>query len=155
MVAIEKQAGVIPGLLFLGGGLLKKIYRDERGNAMLEFVMIFPLFIGLILGTINVAVLLNNDILASSAARVAGRTAAVTGNRLDGENRGKELFRKAGLVQLDGQVRITGKDYVTAEVTYQVPVLVPGFACLFGGKPWDDEIKLKKRNSYYVEYRHR
>lgn len=138
---------------------MKKIYRDESGNAILEFALVFPLFIGLILGTINVAVLLNNDIIASSAARVAGRVAAVTGSRTEAEIRGKELLEKAGLLRFDGDVNVTepgqGRDYINAEVTYRVPVLAPGFACLFGGKPWDTEIELKEKNSYYVEYRHR
>lgn len=113
---------------------------------------------GLILGIINVAILLNNDILAASAARVGGRTTAVTGNQEQGKAKAGELLKKTGLLPFEGDIKITnpgpGTEYITSEVTYRVPVLVPGFASLLGGKPWDNEVKLKEKFDYYVEYRH-
>ncbi len=136
---------------------MKKIYWDNRGNAILEFALVFPVFIALILGTINIAVLLHSDIMAASAARTGGRTAAVTGDREKGEAKARKLLEDFGLVSTKNKVSITSPDteYVTATVTCRVPVVAPGFAALFGGKAWDNEITLTESYQYYVEFRHR
>jgi len=129
------------------------LFRDKRGIALLEFILLFPILIGMILGTVNLAVLLNNHIVASSAARTTGRTVAVSGNISEGIKMGQKILRAGGLVSLEGDVDVTRSgSRVKVEVTFKVPVIAPGFSVLLGGKPWDDEIILKAKNSYYAEY---
>lgn len=59
----------------------KRLIKDCRGNALLEFALVFPLFIALILGMINLSLALHNNVVAAAAARDAGRVAAVTGSK--------------------------------------------------------------------------
>lgn len=132
---------------------IQKLLQDKRGIALLEFILVFPILIGLILGTINLAVLLNNNIVASSAARAAGRTVAVSGNVSEGVEKGKEVLSNGGLVSLEGDVDVNESgNRVEVEVAYKVPIIAPGFSVLLGGKPWEDEITLKAQSSYYAEY---
>lgn len=136
-----------------------RLHKDDRGNVILEFALVFPIFIALVLGTINFAILLNNHIVAASAARDAGRTAAVTGRLSDALSKGQKILEAAGLGQGRGDVRVSGlgsrSERVTATVTYRTPVFAPGIAAFLGGKAMDSEITLEQQSSYYVEYRNR
>ncbi|MBC7106641.1 MAG: pilus assembly protein [Firmicutes bacterium] len=130
--------------------------QDTRGNVVLEFALVFPLFLALAFGIVNLAVLLNNDIVASAAARDAAHAAAVTGDVEAAKARGGQVLEEGGLGAAGASVEIsdleTGR--VTAEVRHRSPVLVPGFAALVGGEPWDAWVSFAKRASYRVEYRH-
>lgn len=139
--------------------IVKKLIRDSRGNALLEFALVFPLYLGMILGMINIAVLLNNDIVAASAARESGRVTAVTGSAEAGVRKGLDILANGGLAGHDGDVNVTrpgiGVGRITSTVEYRVPTLVPGLGYLLGGSLWESQTILKESSSYYVEYRHR
>ncbi len=95
----------------------------------------FAIFIGFLFGTINLAILLNNRIVAASAAREAGRTAAVTGSVSDAVQKGEKLIEEGGLLPFSGTVNVSNpgsNESVTTEVEYKVPVIAPGFAVLLG-----------------------
>jgi len=131
---------------------------NSRGTAILEFAVILPVFLAVILGFINLVVLLNNDIVAQAAARDAASAAAVTGDVSHAIRRGQETLQTGGLgggSSLSVESPRVGKERVTATVTYKVPVIAPGLGVFLGGRPWDGEVTLREETSYYVEYRHR
>lgn len=129
---------------------------DARGNALLEFCLVFPLFLALVFGIFNLAALFYNDVVASAAARDAARTAAVTGDVAAARAKGTRVLEEGGLAA-SASVEVSGlkTGRVSAVVRSRVPVPVPGFAALVGGDPWDTALDLRRETSYYVEYRHR
>lgn len=138
--------------------MIAKLIKNQRGTVFLEFALIFPIFIAMVLGIINLALLLNNSIVAQSAARDTANTVAVTGNVALGIAKGQKTVEAGGL---GGSANVTadqpsvGNSRVTARVSYQTPVVAPGIGALLGGKVWDKTIDLREETSYYVEYRHR
>ncbi len=52
---------------------------DERGSAMVEFVLVFQLVLLVLFGIIEMGFLLNSKLVVSQAARVGSRRAAVEG----------------------------------------------------------------------------
>jgi len=139
-------------------GIFMRILKDQNGNAILEFTLIFPLLIALFLGIINFAILLNNNIVAVSAAREAANVAAMTGNAGAAKARGEEILR-IGLLNATGTVAANapsgGNLRVGAQVDYNTAVSAPGFPVLVGQSPWSPHIALAEQTSHYVEYRHR
>jgi len=135
-----------------------RIASNENGSAILEFTLIFPLLIALFLGIVNFAILLNNNIVASAAAREAAYTAATTGNAGAARARGEEILR-IGL--LNGTATVTanaptvGNLRVGSRVNYTTSVSAPGFPVLLGQSPWSPSISLTEETGHYVEYRHR
>jgi Flp pilus assembly protein TadG len=133
---------------------------NENGSVMLEFALVFPLLIALFLGIVNFAILLNNNIVAASAAREAAHTAAVTGNADAARAKGEEILR-TGLLGGEGTVTVArpardGRSMtVDARVDYSTAVSAPGFPVLAGQSPWSPHIALTEQTSHYVEYRHR
>lgn len=128
---------------------------DERGSIILEFSLVFPLFLALVFGIFTIAAILYNDAVAQAAARDAARAAAVTGDVWSAEAKGERVLAEGGLsatAAVDVSGLSTGR--ATATVDAQVPVLVPGFAALVGGNFWDTSLNLQRATSYYVEYRH-
>lgn len=52
--------------------------RDDRGQSTVEFVLVLPLVVVLLLGLLQTGLLLRDQLLVSGAAREAAREAAVT-----------------------------------------------------------------------------
>jgi len=132
-----------------------KIIRRRDGSTILEFAVVFPIFIALLLGTINFALLLNNQLVAQDAAREMANTAAVTGNNQKALKKGKEIFDIGGIggtAQFSVGSPGVGIRRINATVTYTTPITAPGIGSLLGNKPWDKEITLQEQTSYYVEY---
>ena len=65
-----------------------KVLPDQKGSTVLEFTLVFPVFMALIIGLINLAVLFNNDLVACLAARDAGRVTVGTGSASAGRAAG-------------------------------------------------------------------
>lgn len=51
---------------------------DERGQAVVEFALILPVLVGLLLGIIQFGILFNNYVTITDAARAGARKAAVS-----------------------------------------------------------------------------
>ena len=51
--------------------------KDERGQAMVEFVLVLPIFLGLVFLVIAFGITLNNYLRVTDIARVAARAAAI------------------------------------------------------------------------------
>jgi Flp pilus assembly protein TadG len=54
-----------------------KLLRDIRGSVLVEYTIVFPLFILLVFGTVDVSYMLSEWAMASKAAYVGARTAVV------------------------------------------------------------------------------
>lgn len=136
---------------------MRKMLRREEGTTIVEFALVLPIFLALLLGMINFALLINNHLVAQDAAREAANTAAVTGNVQKALAKGREIldlgaFGSSASVVVDNPI---GVRRIGATVTYTTPVTAPGLGALLGGKPWDNEIVLREQTSYYVEYPNR
>jgi len=135
-----------------------KFLKNQRGTVLLEFAVMFPIYIAVLLGIINLALLLNNSIVAQAASRDAANAVAVTGNVSKGIQKGRETIDIGGL---GGNATVSvdtpgvGVDRVNGTVNYQTPVVAPGVGFFLGGKPWDNQVTLREQTSYYVEYRNR
>jgi Flp pilus assembly protein TadG len=51
--------------------------KDERGQAMVEFVLVLPLFLGLVFLAIGFGITVNNYLRVTDVARVAARAGAI------------------------------------------------------------------------------
>jgi len=63
--------------------LLKKIFRREKGQAIVEFALIAPIFMFFLLGMLQIGFIMNYENGVLAAAREGARVGAITGN-LDG-----------------------------------------------------------------------
>lgn len=61
-------------------------FKDNKGQALVEFALVLPLFLLLVLGIIEFARIFHTHLVVTSAAREAVRKAAVTGNETDIKN---------------------------------------------------------------------
>lgn len=65
-------------------------WRSERGAAAVEFALVVPLLLTLLLGTIEFGHYFNVQISATHAAREAARTMSITGNWAKAEDAGRK-----------------------------------------------------------------
>lgn len=135
-----------------------KIRTDQRGSTLLEGALVIPLFMALIIGIINMAILLNNYIVVNSAARDAAAAVGRTGNTSAGEKVGRELMRNGGFMG-DGDISIVqprrGDSLVNVEATYNTRLVAPGFAVLLGGNLQDSTVTTKSVSATVLEYQYR
>lgn len=61
----------------------KKHVRSQKGNAMVEFALILPLFLTLVFGMIFYSLALYNKIILTMAAREGARAGAISANTSD------------------------------------------------------------------------
>lgn len=108
---------------------------ERKGSVMVEFALVAPLLILVLVGIMVMGVVINAKIVVSGAAREAGRTWAI--DKTDGRAREKALdsIRGGGLhLNTDGRVLFDPAqdvrfqqqgDYVVASVIYRHPTFVP------------------------------
>ncbi|WP_104372279.1 TadE family protein [Desulfocucumis palustris] len=118
----------------------------------MEMALAFPILLGLVLGTINLAILLNNNITVAAAARDATRVVTATANIDEGITAAQKSL-DVGLIgggESSINIYLTSSSLVS-EITYNVPILIPGFAKLLGGNITDTMVSMKYNSSTYVE----
>ncbi|MDQ4149377.1 MAG: pilus assembly protein [Actinomycetota bacterium] len=57
------------------------LHRDDRGQSAVEFALVLPLLLMLILGLLQVGVMVRDQMMVLGAAREGARQATVTGDR--------------------------------------------------------------------------
>ncbi len=131
-----------------------RIGRSARGNTLIEFALVLPLFMLFVLGTFEFAHLFYVQLTLQSAVREATRVATVGGTLPDPANPGQQLSRAQSIVArvqaaapgldvVPGDVTILGPggagdpggpgDLVTIRVEYDIPILTPIVGAMFPG----------------------
>lgn len=136
--------------------------RGMRGSAMVEFAMVAPFLITILVGIMVMGVVINSKIVVAGAAREAGRTWAIVKN--DGVARAKaaDAVRDGGLRFTTGtrtlfdparDVRFQRQgDYINVTVEYRQPTLVPLLGRLIDpSSPGDGLITLRSQAVFRVE----
>lgn len=142
--------------------MLRRLLRRRRGSAMVEFALVAPLLILILVGIMVMGVVINAKIVVAGAAREAGRTWAV--HKEDAQARAKALDSITGgglKVASDSRVLFDAShdvqfqrqgDYVQVTVTYRQPTLIPLLAWLIDpASPSDGTITLRSQAVFRVE----
>ena len=100
---------------------------SERGSAAVEFALVLPLALILVLGLVQVGVFARDRLLVEAAARAAARTAAVTDD--PAAPRAAALGAAPALDEANLSLEVVRAgargDPVSVHVTYVDPVRVP------------------------------
>ena len=139
---------------------------SSDGNAMVEFALVAPMFLLLVIACMEFAVIFNVQMTLQSAVRTAGRY-AITGNHLpDPLHTGLTLSRVASITKIAQQeamgLSVSGiaissavggsgnaggpGDTVTISLTTAVPILTPLFAQFFTNGQYTTTAKVSFRN---------
>ncbi|MFZ5825168.1 MAG: TadE/TadG family type IV pilus assembly protein [Bacillota bacterium] len=136
--------------------------RRQRGSALVEFALVAPLLIMLLLGIMVVGMVINAKIVVAGAAREAGRAwaieqsdqrarqraaDAITGGGLPTRSGGRLLFDPDRDVRFDRR-----EEYIAVTVSYRQPTFVPLLAWLLDPhSPRDGMLTLKGQALFRVE----
>jgi Flp pilus assembly protein TadG len=147
-----------------GGECSKNAFTE--GNAIVEFAIVVPVFLLLILACIELAYIFNVQLTLQNSVRTAGRY-AITGNHLpDPLHSGLNLSRVASITQIAQQaacgLSVSGitissavggsgnaggpGDTVTISVTSKVPIVAPLVAQFFQNGLYTATAKVSFRN---------
>lgn len=134
------------------------LIRDEHGSTILEGAIAIPIFVGLILAIINIAIMLNNYTATNAAARDAAATLGRTADATLSQQVGTDVLRDIGFMG-NGAVSVTqprkGDKRVYVKAEYTTTTLAPGFGALLGGKPADPSLTVRSDSSAILEYQYR
>lgn len=120
-------------------------YREERGSQIVEFALVMPLLIYLVLAVPVFGMIVRAKIVAEGAAREGARVLGVTHNVTSARNAVKtEIVDVVGLPRIDQRNGATlfdegqdvwlddGSEWATVTVTYRQPSLLPILSRLLG-----------------------
>ena len=129
---------------------------SARGQALVEFALIAPIFVILIAGIIDFAMAMDRRITLQHAVREGARYAAVTDDvglvcdrvteQAQGMVTGSDITISYEDINGDGRATDAGDSVrVTASFTYDLPIIRPALEGLFGSdigaidmSPWGD-----------------
>ena len=105
--------------------------RDEKGQAMVEFTMILPVLVVVVLGIFQFGVLFNNYVTLTDAVRAGARTAAVSRDDADPTGAATAAVRNSATDLNQSNLNITvtsgwtagGDVTVTATYPYSISLL--------------------------------
>ncbi len=107
-------------------------FRGGRGSSTVEFALVLPLLLIVLLGVVQVGLVLRDQLRVSQAVREAAREAVVTFDeaaiRTAAEHSGLDGGRLQLQVTREGG---TPGDGVSVLITYQEPLVVPFVSWLF------------------------
>ena len=111
--------------------LCRSIFRDQKGQNLVEFALVLPLLLLLVIGIAEFGRAWMTQNILTGAAREAARLAAVAppgGSVALAEARGNSILATAGIAATV-KVNDPGVSYgtVTARVDFVFPVLIVGF----------------------------
>jgi len=101
--------------------------RAERGSAAVEFALLLPILLLVLLALVQVGALARDQLVLTQASRAGAREAAVDGSAdaVTEAVRAAAAGLEAGRVSVDVARSGTRGDPVTVSVTYEVPVATP------------------------------
>ncbi|MDF2629915.1 MAG: TadE family protein [Symbiobacteriaceae bacterium] len=142
--------------------MLRKFLRRRRGSAMVEFALVAPLLILILVGIMVMGVVINAKIVVAGAAREAGRTWAVHKQDQTARSKALDSITGGGLkIASDNRVLFDANqdvqfarqgDYIQVTVTYRQPTMIPLLAWLIDpSSPSDGTITLRSQAVFRVE----
>ena len=113
--------------------------RKDKGQAILEFALVIPLFILVLVGTAETGILVHDYLLVQIAAREGARYGAV--GHSDSEIRQRVRDTAPTLDPADFTIAVTNAqgnrgEQVTVNVSYDVDLITPMMETLFGQDPF-------------------
>lgn len=141
--------------------MIKQLTKQRRGAAMVEFALVAPILVLLLVGIMVMGVVINSKIVVAGAAREAGRSWAIVKN--DSQAREKAMnaitdgglkFHASGKVLFDPQSDVQFQrrgDYIHVTVLYRQPTFVPLLAELIDPTAGDGTITLRSQAVFRVE----
>lgn len=124
-------------------------HRRDRGGALMEFVLLMPLFLLLITMSFDLGRLaFINGSLELRTAAAAREPAMVGATGADVEAIAQSAFAGAGTLSAGGEYELVGAsgsctldgNHITAEAEASMSFMTPGLAALFGGAVDDPEL---------------
>lgn len=135
--------------------------RDQRGSVMVEFALVAPLLILILIGIMVLGVVINAKIVVAGAAREAGRTWAIVKNDHVAREKAAEAIVSGGLkAHADGQTLFNPHqdvqfmrqgDYIQVSVAYRQPTFVPLLGELMGTSGTGGYLTLRSQAIFRVE----
>ncbi len=120
--------------------------RSQKGTETIEFVILFPMMLFLVFGSISYMLALYSKVIVVDAAREGARAqaigAAAAGDKV------KQVLKESGLNDEAAEVSVqtneeNGIEYITVHVVYNQPSLFPGLPLLIGNNSWSEYFKLR------------
>ncbi len=117
---------------------IREVLRKKRGQAMVEFALVLPIFILLLMGIMEFGLLFHQYLVVTSASREGARAAAVGGT--DAEIMAVTSFAAASIDKgnlttlVTPAIRVKGTA-VTVSVTNPVTINTPIIAEMFPANP--------------------
>lgn len=133
---------------------MKKL-KSEKGTEIIEFVILAPILLFVVFGSLAFILTIYAKIVVVDAAREGARAEAL--NSTTASEKVKEVLRgynlKEGLIE---SVTVETKDengtqYVYVQVVYKQPSLFPGLPKLIGNSQWPDYFMLSSRAVFKKE----
>lgn len=142
------------------GSILRRL-ANRRGSAMVEFALVAPLLILILVGIMVMGVVINSKIVVAGAAREAGRTWAIVKSDAPARAKAADAIASGGLKFAAGgdllfnpnhdvQFRREG-DYIHVTVSYRQPTLVPLVGRLLDRDGGGNHVTLRSQAVFRVE----
>lgn len=112
-----------------------KYVRNLRGQSMVEFALVAPIFLLLVFGVIDFGQLFNRMITVNQASREAARVAAVSGDVAKAKNAAKNYGNDLTCT-ISPSSLVSGSN-VTVTVSSSVTISTPLISALFSSNPVD------------------
>lgn len=114
---------------------LARVLRERRGSAIVEFALVLPLLVLILVGIMVMGIIINSKIVVAGAAREAGRTWAIVKSDYPARTKAADAIAGGGLRFSDGVQTLfepnrdvnfaLAGDYIHVTVTYRQPVFAP------------------------------
>lgn len=110
-------------------GRSEKVRNPEKGQSIVEFALVLPLFLFLLIGIAEFGRAWMTRNILTGAAREAARIAAVQGNAASAQARANNVLSSAGILGASVTLNDDGAAYGTcaATVSYDFPLTIAGF----------------------------
>ncbi len=132
--------------------LFASLAADERAQSTVEFALVLPILLIVVLLFIQSVVVLHAQLVVTGAAREAARRGVETAS--EAEIRGVAMQAAAGLssealeINVESGPRVRG-EWIKVGVAYEVPLVIPVIANLF-----PDHIRVEGKASMRIENDH-
>ena len=137
---------------------MQQIKKDRRGQILVEFALIAPIFIGLIFVLIITGLWIYNSSQTSQAARIAAHYMAVTGDQSEAMDKATDHLQKTMVAAEISQVSVRPVgDTSQSLVVTRMETFIPGLKKLFNpdSGSWTGEVTITKEAQTVSEYRFR